>query len=118
MMPMHHSLRSSRGDLVRRLVERLVEDELGHAVAVAQIDEHAPAVVAVRLDPTGQDDVLADVAGAQRPQLWVRVCVARNALMGRGTLAGIRAEPRCDPAPTSGFPSSCDRIRSLERSGI
>ena len=52
-------------DIVGRLVEGLVEDELRDAVAVAQVDEHAAAVIAVRLDPPGQDDLLADIASAE-----------------------------------------------------
>ena len=42
-----------------------VEDDLGEAVAVAEVDEHAAAVVATRLHPAEEDDLLADVAGAQ-----------------------------------------------------
>ena len=43
-------------------VERRIEDDLGDALAVAQIDEHAAAVVAVGLDPAEQDDLLPRVA--------------------------------------------------------
>ena len=42
-----------------------LEDDLRDAVAVAQIDEDAAAVIAAGRDPADQDDALADVAGAQ-----------------------------------------------------
>ena len=42
-----------------------IEDDLRHAVAVAQVDEQAAAVVAVAVDPAAERDRLADVFGAQ-----------------------------------------------------
>jgi hypothetical protein len=55
-----------------RLAERVrvlrhvgVEDDLGHAVAVTQIDEDEAAVIAPALHPSEEDDLLADVGRAQ-----------------------------------------------------
>ena len=42
-----------------------VEGDLGHAVAVAQVDEDETAVVAAAPHPTGEGDLLADMLGAQ-----------------------------------------------------
>jgi hypothetical protein len=39
---------------------------------VAQVDEQHPAVVADAVAPAGEPDLLADVAVAQRPQVWER----------------------------------------------
>ena len=50
-------------DLAR--LEGGVEDHLGHAVAVAQIDEDAAAEVTTVGYPAEEDDFLADVAGAE-----------------------------------------------------
>ena len=41
------------------------EDHLGDALAVAQIDEDDPAVVAAGTDPTGEGGALTDIFGAQ-----------------------------------------------------
>jgi len=67
-------------DLVGGLVEGRIEDELGDAVAVAEVDEDAVAVVAIGLDPAGQDDVLADIACAQ-------LAAAMGSRVGREELA-------------------------------
>ena len=42
------------------------EHHLGEAAAIAQVDEHAAAVVAARRHPAEQDRALAGVAPAQR----------------------------------------------------
>ena len=42
-----------------------LEYHLGDATAIAQVDEHAAAVIAARVNPSEQDDTLAGVAGAQ-----------------------------------------------------
>ena len=42
-----------------------VEGDLGHALAVAQVDEDEAAVIAAVPDPAGEHDLLADVLGAQ-----------------------------------------------------
>src|SRR5262249_31394152 len=94
------------GDGVRRLVELGIEHQLRDALAVAEVDEHAAAVIAVRLHPTGQDDVLADVAGAQGAAAMSPRMRGEEHAHGRRTL------------PRVVFPSSCDQIRSLGRSGI
>jgi hypothetical protein len=44
-----------------------VEDKLGDAIAVAEVDEDEPAVVAVGMDPTRELDLLGDVACPQDP---------------------------------------------------
>jgi hypothetical protein len=44
----------------------LIEDDLGHAVAVAQVDEDQPAVIAPPVDPAIELDGLAGIARAQR----------------------------------------------------
>jgi hypothetical protein len=42
-----------------------IEDDLGDSVAVAEVDEHAAAVVASDIDPPGEDNALSDMCGAQ-----------------------------------------------------
>jgi len=46
-------------------VERLIEAKLRDPAAIAKVDEHRAAMVARALDPTGQNDGLADVFGAK-----------------------------------------------------
>ena len=43
----------------------LVDDHLGDAGAVAQIEEDEPAVVAAAVDPAHENDILARVFGAK-----------------------------------------------------
>jgi len=43
-----------------------IEDDLGDAVAVAQIDEEQPSVVAHSRDPSAQGDCCPDMFTAQR----------------------------------------------------
>ena len=43
----------------------LVENDLGDAAAVAEVEEDEVAVVAAAVDPAHEDDVLACVGGAQ-----------------------------------------------------
>ena len=111
-MPMHHS----RAQLAARpscaaSSNARIEHELGHAVAVAQVDEHAPAVIAVGLHPAGQDDLLADVAGAQLRRSYGFVYAWRGTRSWERTIR--TASQLVRSRPTSGFPSSCDQIRSL-----
>jgi hypothetical protein len=54
-----------RGDGVRRGGARRVEDDLGQPVAVAQVHEDQPAVVAPPADPALERDLAADVGGTQ-----------------------------------------------------
>ena len=42
-------------------------DDLHHAVAVAQVEEDQPSVVAAAMHPAGQRHALADLRAAQRP---------------------------------------------------
>jgi hypothetical protein len=42
-----------------------LEDDLGEALAIAEVDEDGAAMVAAVLDPAEQDDGLADVAGGE-----------------------------------------------------
>jgi hypothetical protein len=44
---------------------RRIEHDLGQALAIAQVDEHAAAVIAVAADPAGQDDPAADIGVAE-----------------------------------------------------
>jgi murein DD-endopeptidase MepM/ murein hydrolase activator NlpD len=53
------------GERVRLAVDVGAEDHLGDASAVAQIDEHAPAVIAAGGDPAHERDRMTDVARAQ-----------------------------------------------------
>ena len=83
-------MQNSRAQLVARarapraLTSR-VEHDLREAVAIAQIDEDAAAVIAAGWHPAEEDDALADVAGAQlRRSRGSASCFARNALMGNG----------------------------------
>ena len=64
--PTQNSLRSSPAERVRLGAGAGLEHHLGEAAAIAQIDEHAAAVIAARVHPAEQDDALAGVAGAQR----------------------------------------------------
>ena len=50
-------------DRLRRIGR--IEHHLRHAVAVAQVDEQAAAVVAVAVDPAAERDFLANVFAAQ-----------------------------------------------------
>ena len=53
------------GALVHRRLDVLVEDDLGQAVAVAQIDEDHAAMIAAAMHPAHQQHGLALVGGAQ-----------------------------------------------------
>ena len=61
------------------------EDDLGHALAVAQIDENDPAVVAHGIHPAGKRDGLADVGGAE----FVAV-VRAHGVAGKVSVIGCR----------------------------
>ena len=45
--------------------EVLIEDNLGDAGAVAEIEEDEVAVIAAAIDPAHQDDIFAGIAGAK-----------------------------------------------------
>ncbi len=62
---MNHSGRSGAGEGVGLGVDVGIEDDLGEAVAVAEVDEDAAAVIAAVLDPAEEDDLLADVPGGE-----------------------------------------------------
>ena len=68
---MTHSLRSARARSCAARgpspwpAELRIEDELRDALAVAQVDEDAAAVVAVARDPAEEDDLLAFVCGSE-----------------------------------------------------
>ena len=53
------------GALVNGRIDIFVEDRLGEAFAVAQVDEDHAAVIAPPVDPAHQEDLLARVGGAQ-----------------------------------------------------
>ena len=59
------SVRSLRDSSSTRLAGLGGEDHLRLAVAVAEVDEQRAAVVAIRIDPAAQRDLLADVFGPQ-----------------------------------------------------
>ena len=65
-MPMQNSPRSSPASACAVGAGVGLEDHLGDAAAIAQIDEHAAAVIAAGVHPAEEDDALAGVAGAQR----------------------------------------------------
>jgi hypothetical protein len=46
-------------------VDLRVEDDLGDPLAVAQVDEDQPAMVAAAQGPAHQDDFASDVGGPQ-----------------------------------------------------
>jgi hypothetical protein len=50
--------------LQNRLPSFRSEDDLRLAVAVAEVDEERPAMVAAGIDPAAERDLLADVRGA------------------------------------------------------
>ncbi len=60
-----NSLRTSSATLMGVGAQVRVEGQLGEAVAVAQVDEDQPAMVAAAQDPAHQDDVLTDLFLAQ-----------------------------------------------------
>ena len=62
---MQNSRAQLAGQGVGLLVDAGLEHDLGEAAAVAQVDEHAAAVVAAGGHPPEQHDALADVGGAQ-----------------------------------------------------
>ena len=55
-----------------------LEDDLGEALAVAQVDEDGAAVVAAVLDPAEQDDLLPTSRPVSSPQEWVRLTSVMN----------------------------------------
>ena len=59
------SLSSDGASRAAGLVELRIEHELRHTLAIAKVDEHAATVISVRLNPAGEDNVLARVTGAQ-----------------------------------------------------
>ena len=85
--------------------ELLVEDDLGDAGAVAQVEEDEVAVVAAAVDPAHEDHLLAGVGGAQvaaemRPfETCLRksstTCVLSTALAGFGE--EVPPAPRAEP---------------------
>ena len=56
MMPTTYSLRSSLAARLELLAGVGLEDDLGDAVPVAQVDEDQAAEVAIGVDPAVQDD--------------------------------------------------------------
>ena len=60
-----YSARTSSALAVHGGVDVLVEDDLGDAVAVAQVDEDHAAQIAAAMHPAHQKDGLAGVGGAQ-----------------------------------------------------
>src|SRR5690606_17874314 len=83
-----------------------VDHELGHAGAVAEVDEHEAAVVAPAGDPAGERDPLADEL---RARLAAHV----------GAPAGRRSHRRRGPTTSAwaSGSSSCPRRRSVAPSG-
>ena len=63
---MQNSQRSSPARVCASGVDARLEDDLGDAAAVAQVDEHAAAVVAAGGHPPEQHDAFADVGRARR----------------------------------------------------
>ena len=61
----YHALRTQRFKLVKARAADL-NDTLGQAVVVAQIDEQQVAVIALAMDPARDPGDFADVAFAQR----------------------------------------------------
>ena len=90
---MTHSLRSARATscALRGQIavarELRVEDELRDALAVAQIDEDAAAVVAVARDPAEEDDLRPSSFARRAPQWWVRFSSSMNRAMGSRNVA-------------------------------
>ena len=63
--PMQNSQAQRAGELVGLGGEIGLEDDLGQALAVAQVDEHRAAVIAPVVHPAEEDDLLADVRGVE-----------------------------------------------------
>ena len=59
LTPTTNSLRSSLPRGLKLLAGVGLEDDLGHSVTVAQVDEDQPAEVAIAIDPAVQDDWFA-----------------------------------------------------------
>ena len=55
-----------------------IEDDLGEALAVAQVDEDRAAVVAAVLHPAEQDDLFPTSRAVSSPQVWVRLTSVMN----------------------------------------
>src|SRR5262245_10052165 len=99
----------TRGPQLPRLGQHLrpalgVKNHLRLAIAVAQIDEHDSALVAVRIDPAAKRDFLADVLG---PQLAASMC----AKQGRTPNVNLLAVALCAQThpPTQSLPGHCIR---------
>src|SRR4051812_27014256 len=59
-----------------------VEDDLRDAFAVAQVDEHAAAVITAIVHPAHQDDFFADIALAQRATAMRALLLINEAFQG------------------------------------
>ena len=62
----HHKKRDFKTEFVSFLDAHFIEYDLRDASAIAEIDEHATAVIAARPDPAKQHNGASAVAGAQR----------------------------------------------------
>ena len=89
--------RSSPATSCAALSNGRVEHDLREAVAVAQIDEDAAAVIAVGLDPADQHDVLAGVGGAELAAAMGPGMGRQERAHGTGTIAYAR-RPGAIPA--------------------
>ncbi len=77
------------GQRVRVRVRARFEHDLGQAAAIAEIDEHAAAVVASRGHPAKQNDALAGVGGAQRAAVMGSFQVGKELGHGRDFITAI-----------------------------
>jgi hypothetical protein len=117
------------GEAVRGLGETGIEDDLGDAFAVAQIDEHEAAVIAVVRDPAGQDHACVDIGRAEGTTGVGPLVRLQEAGHGRGNIsrcvnvrdrpplenlirASTRAHAKLDPIPGSArfhvIPRTCE----------
>ena len=61
-----------------------IEDDLRLAVAVAEVDEHQPAVIAIPLDPAAECGRLADI---RRTQFAASLCTQQRTILNRALFA-------------------------------
>ena len=81
-----------------------MEDDLDDALAVAQVDERDPAVVATVRDPAAQRDLARRRRSARSsPHAWVRIAVAS----GDRSVMPIRRRRRDAPATSASGTAVC-----------
>ena len=94
---------------------RRIEHQLREALAIAKIDEHAAAVIAIARDPAGQGDLRSDIGVAELAAGVAATVTLEERGHGARTIAraesGISRRPtKLDPRGTACRSPMCDQI--------